>query len=81
MQKLVTIHRCDNPIEAHILKGRLVAAGFHCVIQGEHSGNIPEITALFMGGVQLQVPEDQAKDAIEELAQNTEISPFLSENS
>jgi Putative prokaryotic signal transducing protein len=66
--KLVTIHRAFNPADAHLVRSRLEAAGFHAIVTHELSSLSMEGYALAAGGIRVQVPEAEVADANEFLA-------------
>jgi hypothetical protein len=61
--KLVTVYTALNPAEAHLANSRLEAAGFHSTVTGEGAALGIEGYALTVGGIRVQVPEDEAADA------------------
>ena len=63
--KLVTIFRGFNPGETQLVRSRLEAAGFHPFVADELSALSMEGYALAVGGIRLQVPEDEVADAKE----------------
>ncbi len=60
--KLVTIDREFDVAHAELLRGRLQAAGFDAVIQGEEAV-VSGFGTGTLGPVRLQVPAEQAEDA------------------
>ena len=61
---LVTVFTAFNPAEAEVISSRLEASDFHPVVQHDN----PSTTLGFgtkVGGVLVQVPEDEAADAKE----------------
>jgi len=62
--QFVTISTELNDAEAQMKRARLEAAGFHAVIMNEASA-LWMGTAIATGGILLQVPEDEADDAME----------------
>ncbi|MDB4459251.1 DUF2007 domain-containing protein [bacterium] len=61
--KLVTIDREFDVMHAELLRSRLEAAGFHPVIQGEDAA-LTGLGTATMGPVRLQVPMEEAEEAI-----------------
>jgi hypothetical protein len=59
----VTVYRALNPVDAHLVRSRLDAAGFHAVVTHEGAGIWVEGYAQAAGGILVQVPEDEAADA------------------
>ena len=66
--KLVTIFTGFNPAESQLVRSRLEAAGFDPFIPNENSALGTEGYAMAVGGIRVQVPEDQVADAKEFLA-------------
>jgi len=54
--RLVTIARFFDPIEARIVAGRLEAAGIPVHLLGVHHASANTLAVVALGGVQLQVP-------------------------
>jgi hypothetical protein len=63
--KLVTIFTAFNPADAQLVRSRLEAAEFHPFVTGEGAALSMEGYALSVGGICVQVPEDEADDAKE----------------
>ena len=63
--KMVTVFTGFNPAEAQLARSRLEAAGFNPFIPNENSALGTEGYALAVGGIRVQVPEDQYADAKE----------------
>lgn len=61
---LVTISTAFNPAEAHLVRSRLDAAGFHPFVKNELSALSLDGYALAAGGILVQVPEDEAAEAV-----------------
>ncbi len=61
--KLVTVFSTFNPAEAQLVRSRLEAAEFHTLVTSELSALSTDGYAMAGGGVQVQVPEDEAEDA------------------
>ena len=66
--KLITIFTGFNPAESQLVRSRLEAAGFDPFIPNENSALGTEGYAMAVGGIRVQVPEDQVADAKEFLA-------------
>jgi hypothetical protein len=66
--KLVTIFTGFNPAEAQLVRSRLEAAGFDPFIPNENSALGTEGYAMAVGGIRVQVPEDQVAPVKEFLA-------------
>ena len=66
--KLVTIHRSFNPAEADLIRSRLEAAQFQVFVAHADAALSLEGYALTAGGILVQVPEDQAEEAMALLA-------------
>ncbi len=66
--KLVTVHTAFNPGDAELVRSRLEAAEFDVRVKNEIAATSIEGYGLTVGGIQVQVPEDQADDARELLA-------------
>jgi len=62
---LVTIHTAFNPADAHLVRSRLEAAGFHPVVMNELSALSMDGYALAAGGILVQLPEEEAAEARE----------------
>ena len=63
--KLVTVFTAFNPADAQLVRSRLEAAEFHPVVKNELSALSMEGYAMAVGGIQVQVPEDEEADARE----------------
>ncbi len=66
---LVTVSSAFNPADAQLVRSRLEAAGFHPVVTHELSALSLDGYALAAGGILVQVPEDEAANAREFLAE------------
>jgi hypothetical protein len=60
-----TVYRAFNPADAHLVRSRLEAAGFHPAVVNELSALSMEGYALAAGGILVQVPEEEADEAKE----------------
>ena len=65
-----TIYRAFNPADAHLVRSRLEAAGFHAFVTNELSALSMDGYALAAGGILVQVPEEEVKEAQEFLTQS-----------
>ena len=63
MYSLVSTH--TNPVEAHIVRGRLEAEGLVCAVLFEHHIWAKWSLSVALGGVRLVVPSNSASDAHE----------------
>jgi len=63
--QLVTVATALNPADAHLTASRLDAGGFHPEIKGELASLSMDGYALAIGGIQIQVPEMEAQEAME----------------
>lgn len=61
---LVTVFQALNPAEAQLVRSRLEAAEFHAQVVHELSALSMEGYALATGGILVQVPEDEAAEAV-----------------
>lgn len=61
--QLVTIFKAFNPAEAQLVRSRLEAAEFHPFIAGELAAFSMEGYSMATGGIRVQVPEDEVKEA------------------
>lgn len=59
----VTVFKTFNPAEAHVQRSRLEAAGLNASVKNELSSILIDGYTMAAGGVQVQVPEDQAEAA------------------
>jgi hypothetical protein len=69
-ERLVTIARFLDLIEARIVAGRLEAAEIPVHLLGIHHANANSLLTVALGGVQLQVPASRVADAKEILAED-----------
>jgi hypothetical protein len=70
--ELVTISTAFNPADAQLTRSRLEAAGFHPFVKNEIVGMVFEGYVMGVGGIQVQVPEDEAAEVREFLESSTE---------
>lgn len=66
--KPVTIFTALNPAEAHLVRSRLEAAGFHAFVLDEAAALSTDGYSLAVGGIRVQVPESESAEAREFLA-------------
>jgi type III secretory pathway lipoprotein EscJ len=65
MAALVTILTVSYPHELVVIKGKLESEGIACYTQDELMAQIAPFYSNAIGGVKLQVPEDQVARALE----------------
>ncbi len=63
--KLVTVAAFNMPYQAHLAKARLETADIPVFIRDEHLISINQLYSPALGGVKVQVPEDNLKEAQE----------------
>jgi hypothetical protein len=63
--KIVTIYKAFNPADAQLVRSRLEAAGFHPFVADELSALSIDGYALAVGGIRVQVPENEVADVRE----------------
>ena len=68
---LVTVSRAFNPADAQLVRSRLEAARFHPVVVHEGSALSMDGYALAVGGILVQVPEEEAEEAKAFLTEST----------
>jgi hypothetical protein len=61
----VTVRTAFNPADAQLARSRLEAAGFHPFVANETSALSMDGYGLTVGGILVQVPEEEAADARE----------------
>lgn len=66
---LVPVRSFDNYIEANILLGKLQNEGISCFLKDEFTVTIDPILTNALGGIKLEVPEDQVWMATKLIAQ------------
>ena len=69
--ELATVSRAFNSADAHLVRSRLEAAGFHAVVTNELSALSMEGYALAAGGILVQVPDNELEEAKAFLAEST----------
>jgi Putative prokaryotic signal transducing protein len=62
---LVTVFTAFNPADAQLARSRLEAAGFHPFVANENAALSMDGYALTVGGILVQVPDEEAADARE----------------
>jgi hypothetical protein len=62
---LVTVMTAFNPADAQLVRSRLEAAGFHPFVANENAALSMDGYGLTVGGILVQVPEDEAVEARE----------------
>ena len=67
----VTVSRAFNPADAQLTRSRLEAAQFHPVVTHEGSALSMDGYAMAVGGILVQVPEDEAEEAKAFLTEST----------
>jgi hypothetical protein len=66
--KFVTVSTAFNPADAQLVRMRLEAAGFTAMVKHEGSAVAMDGYALAAGGILVQVPEEEAEEALAFLA-------------
>lgn len=61
----VTVFTAFSPAEAQLVRSRLEAAGFHPFVADELSALSVDGYSMAVGGVRVQVPEDESAEARE----------------
>jgi Putative prokaryotic signal transducing protein len=61
--QLVTISTAFNPADAQLVRSCLEAAGFHATVKHELSALSMDGYGLTVGGILVQVPDEEAADA------------------
>ncbi len=69
---LVTIANVLNPAEAGLICSRLESADFHPFMPDQFSAINTDGYTLAIGGIRIQVPENEANDAKDFLAEPVE---------
>ena len=73
--ELVTVFTAFNPMDAQLVRSRLEAANLQASVLHELSALSMEGYALAAGGIQVQVPEEQAEEAREIIKTRDEDTP------
>ena len=66
--QLVTVFSAFNPAEAQLARSRLEAAGFHALVANELAALSMDGYAMAVGGIHVQVPENEVVEARELLS-------------
>jgi hypothetical protein len=66
---MTTVYKAFNPADAQLVRSRLEAAGFHALVADELSALSVDGYSMAIGGIRVQVPETEAKEAAQFLAQ------------
>jgi hypothetical protein len=61
--QLVTVFKTFNPVEAHLIRSRLEAAGYQAEVAHELAAMGLDPSSMSTGGILVQVPDSQAEDA------------------
>ena len=61
--KMVTVYNAFNPADAQLVRSRLEAAEFHPVVANELSALSMDGYAMAVGGILVQVPDEEAEEA------------------
>lgn len=67
----VTVSTAFNPADAQLTRSRLEAAGFHATVAHELSALSMDGYGLTVGGIRVQVPEKEAREAVKFLEEST----------
>lgn len=63
--EMVTVFTAFNPAEAQLVRSRLEVAEFHAEVKNEISALSMDGYGITVGGILVQVPEDEAEEAKE----------------
>ena len=63
--EFATVYTAANSADAHLVRARLEAAGFHPFVANEASALNIERGTLAIGGIRVQVPEAEAAEVKE----------------
>lgn len=63
--QFITIKTFDNPVEANIVKAKLMDAEIYCFLKDENYVSLNLLHSNLVGGIKLQVSEEDAPLAIE----------------
>lgn len=69
---MVTIKTFDNPIDAHMLRTKLESEGIPCYLADEHIVGINPMLNLAVGGIKLNVAEEDVAAAISIISESQE---------
>ena len=61
--ELITVSRAFNPGQAHLVRSRLEAAGFHAVVTHELAALTMDGYSMAAGGILVQVPDEESAEA------------------
>lgn len=67
---LVTVKTFDNPIDAHMLKSKLLSEGIECYLHDEHTVSIDPLVSNAIGGIKLKISDidiEKTKAVLKEL--------------
>ena len=67
-----TVHTAFNPADAHLVRSRLEAAGFHPIVTNELSALSLDGYAMAAGGILVQVPEQESSEVRRFLEDSTQ---------
>jgi hypothetical protein len=70
---LSTVHRSFNPADAQLVRAQLESAGFHAIVTHELSALSLDGYALAAGGILVQVPDAESREAAEFLARSVPV--------
>ena len=62
---LVTVYRTFSSAEAHVVRSRLEASDLHAMINNELASLSMDGYSMAAGGIEVQVPEEEANEARE----------------
>ena len=63
--KPVTVFKTFNPVEAHVIRSLLESADLLATVIHETAAATTEGGSMTVGGVEVQVPEEQVEDALQ----------------
>ena len=72
--RLVTVATFNQPIEAHVVKGRLESEGIETFLADEHVISMNPFYSNAVGGVKVQVAEEDVEEALKILGTDVEES-------
>lgn len=61
--ELITVYTAFNPADAQLVRSRLEAAQFHALVAHELSALSLDGYSMAVGGIRVQVPENEAEEA------------------
>ena len=62
---LVTVYRTFSSADAHVIRSRLEASALHAMVNNELASLNMEGYSMATGGIEVQVPEEEAEEARE----------------